>query len=266
MPSKKIFYDKFLLDLIRTLYLNGFSVHTYDHQSQGLSGRWLSDQQSTWIHSFDDYVDDFVYFMTMISRENNSRPIHVVAHSMGCLVSAIGISRHPALVSRVVFSAPMIRNKCGTKYFDYKFPLPQPIVYWATYLSCYFGLGSMHAIGFLKEKSTDKITLKLTTDKYDFHINIFDIYALLFCYFLHYIFFSIRRQLDNYVNLRQRYPSIISACATNDWVLQSLRAQYKFSHRYELFRANTLILMAQDDVFVYNRAIHFFAGKAPSCR
>jgi lysophospholipase len=77
--------------------MHQYSVYTYDHQSQGLSGRWLSESQSTWVHSFDDYVDDFVFFMTMISRQISQCPMNVVGHSMGCLIAAIGMSRHPSL-------------------------------------------------------------------------------------------------------------------------------------------------------------------------
>ena len=48
--------------------------------------------------------------------------------------------------------------------------------------------------------------------------------------------------------------------------MHCIRAQNKFSRIYELFRTNTLILQANDDVFVYNRAISLFARKAPSIR
>ena len=152
-------------DLIRTLYLHKYSIYTYDHQSQGLSGRWLVEPQSTWVHSFDDYVDDFVYYLTTISRQNISRPIYVIAHDLGCLISAIGMSRHPMLVRRAVFTSPLIRNKCGIKYFDYLYSFPQPLAYWVTHLSSYCGLGSSHVIGFLKERAVDKITIKLTKDR-----------------------------------------------------------------------------------------------------
>ena len=69
--------------IIKELYERGFNVHTYDHQSQGLSGRWLSETQSTWVHSFEDYVDDFVFFVTLISRESQPLPLYLFAHSMG---------------------------------------------------------------------------------------------------------------------------------------------------------------------------------------
>ncbi len=198
----------------------------------------------------------------MIARENKSRPLYVIAHSMGCLVTAIGLSRHPSLVTRVVFSAPMIRNKCGIKYFDYKIHIPQPLTYFSTYCSCYFGFSTTHALGFFKEKSTDKITIKLTTDKL-LHINYLTKIYNIFC---NCIYCCCRRQLENYINLRQRYPSIISSCATNGWILHTLRAQYKFALKYQIYKPNTLILMASDDVFVYNRAISYFANKAQACR
>eukprot|EP00602_Paraphysomonas_sp_CaronLab_P010596 CAMPEP_0185035568 /NCGR_PEP_ID=MMETSP1103-20130426/27186_1 /TAXON_ID=36769 /ORGANISM="Paraphysomonas bandaiensis, Strain Caron Lab Isolate" /LENGTH=386 /DNA_ID=CAMNT_0027572707 /DNA_START=59 /DNA_END=1219 /DNA_ORIENTATION=- len=226
-------------DLIRTLYMHNYSVYTYDHQSQGLSGRWLQETQYTWIHTFDDYVDDFVFFLTTVARQNTSRPIYVVAHSMGCLISAIGMSRHPSIVSRAVFSAPLIRNKCGMKYFEYKNPLPQPLVYWITYVACYCGLGSMPAMGFFKERAEDKIKLKLTTDK---------------------------KMMQNWEALRKRYPSIMSTCVTNDWILHCIRAQNKFARIYELFRTNTIILQATDDIFVYNRAMSVFSQTAPATR
>lgn len=133
--------------------------------SAGFSGRWLPESQSTWIHSFNDYVDDFLYFATTISREYARLPMYLIAHSMGCLIASIGMTRHPSLITRSVFSAPMFRNKCGMKCFNMKMPFPQQLTYWITYCSCFFfGMGSMHALGYFKEKPDDKITVPITTD------------------------------------------------------------------------------------------------------
>ena len=188
------------------LFVNKNNFLFYWHYNQGFSGRWLAESQSTWMHSFYDYVDDFVYFTTTICREYPKLPTFLVAHSMGCLIGAIGMARfdilltlrlnfffiyslqlfrHPSLINRAVFSAPMFRNKCGMKYFNMMMPFPQSISYWVTYCSCKFGLGTMPTLGFfkviflsfaisiiiilkiiLKEKPDDKITLKLTTDRY----------------------------------------------------------------------------------------------------
>eukprot|EP01041_Mallomonas_annulata_P002485 gene2485-4837_t len=226
-------------DVIKNLYDAKFSVFTYDHQSQGLSGRWLAEPQSTWVHSFNDYVDDFVSYVNIITKDHPHLPIFLVAHSMGCLISAIGMARHPSLINRAVLSAPMFRNKCGIKALEYKYPLPQPIAYWISYCVCNAGLGFLHAFGFFKEKSTDPITIKLTNDMEQLHL---------------------------WEQLRQRYPKIISCCVTNDWILRSLKAQIQFARCYELVRTNCLILQAEEDVFVYNRAMNMFAKKAPACR
>lgn len=128
----------------------------------------------------------------------------------------MAMSRLPTLINRAVLCAPMIRNKCGVKYFDFKNPPPQSLVYWITYLACYAGLGSMHCMGFFKEKPTDKLKLNVTT--------------------------SDQEQLTNWQDLRMRYPALIATCVTNDWLLHSIRAQKRFFHRYQFVRTNTLVL------------------------
>jgi hypothetical protein len=98
----------------------------------------------------------------------------------------------------------------------------------------------MHVLGFFKEKSSDQLPLNTTTSDIE--------------------------QLEKWRQLRQKYPQIMSTCVTNDWALQSIRAEKKFETRFEFVQTNTLILSAENDVFVYNRAMAFFAQSAPKCR
>ena len=58
---------------------------------------------------------------------------------------------------------------------------------------------------------------------------------------------SDQTQLDNWSKLRLQYPEIMSTCVTNDWVVQSIRAQKRFSRLYEFIGTNTLILCADPD-------------------
>jgi hypothetical protein len=74
----------------------------------------------------------------------------------------------------------------------------------------------MHALGYMKEKPTDKINLNVYTSDQD--------------------------QLDKWVAMRMRYPNLISTCVTNDWTYHSIRAQKKFANKYEFVKTNTLIL------------------------
>lgn len=169
------------------------------------------------MNTFDDYVDDFVYFVTLITKEAPTDiPIFVIAHSMGGFIAATAMSRLPTLVSRAVFCAPMFRMKCGTKVLDFKYPMPQTLTKWVASLACYFGLGTYHTFGYFKEKNTDKINLNVYT--------------------------SDQAQLDKWLALRLQYPHIIATCVTNDWVVQSIRAQRRLADRYEFVKTNTLVL------------------------
>ena len=83
------------------------------------------------------------------------------------------------------------------------------------------GLGTMNAIGYFKENSRDVLSLNITT--------------------------SDQTQLNNWSKLRLKYPEVMSTCVTNDWVVQSIRAQKKFSRLYEFIGTNTLILSADNN-------------------
>ena len=78
----------------------------------------------------------------------------------------------------------------------------------------------MNAIGYFKEDSRDVLSLNITT--------------------------SDQTQLNNWSKLRLKYPEVMSTCVTNDWVVQSIRAQKKFSRLYEFIGTNTLILCADN--------------------
>ncbi len=207
-------------DVIKLLFECGFNVHTYDHQSQGLSGRWLEESQSTFIDNFDDYVDDLLCFQvhvvnksSFISQED-TLPAYLVAHSMGGLIGMMAMARQPTLFARVALSAPMIRNKCGMKSLHYQWPLPQELCYWMTRLMRYLNLGANHALGYLVERPEDPLKLGVTTYDID--------------------------HLHDWQLLRQRYPHIMSTCVTNDWTLHAITAQNAFHSMFRRVRSNTV--------------------------
>jgi len=70
------------------------------------------------------------------------------------------------------------------------------------------GLGATHALGYFLERPEDPLKVNITTSDID--------------------------QLHDWAALRQRHPQIMSTCVTNKWVLESIKAQKKFAHRYKL--------------------------------
>ncbi len=256
-------------ELVKILYNSGYSVYAYDHQSQGLSGRWLVEEQTTWIYSFDDYVQDFLFYANMVNNEeingrqspppqngnndnynntsnssqlNKKLPLYTISHSMGGLVVGVAIARNPTLVDRAVFTAPGFRFKCAMKALDYQGPLPLPIAYAINWTVCVLGLGQMHCLGWFKEKPSDPVSKMLTTD-------------------------DEQRELQR--QLRMKHPSIISCCPTGDWLVKCLDAQHSFAPFYTSIRTPCLIfktLEASMDMFIHNKAIEEFAMRARSCR
>lgn len=80
------------------------------------------------------------------------------------------------------------------------------------------------------------------------------------------MFTSDQTKLDQWLALRLKYPQLITTCVTNDWVYHAIRAQKRFATRYQFVKTNTLILSAEHDYLVYNRAMAMFIHKAPNAR
>lgn len=51
-------------------------------------------------------------------------------------------------------------------------------------------------------------------------------------------------QRENWLRLKLKYPEIASTCVTNDWIVQSVRAQSKLARLYGFIGTNTIILCA----------------------
>lgn len=190
-----------------------------------------SDPQSTHVPSFENYVADFASFVAFIQEEDrHAGPLHVLAHSMGGLIAACAMLRNPNMVSycqpnqqknarltfarmrcvsrpnaaqvdSAVFMAPMFRMHCGTPAMLWHFPLPFPITHLLTSLACSIGMEKSHAVGFFNEEPDAKIRWALTTDE---------------------------TRLERWRQLRMKYPSVISCCVTNRWVVEAIRLQTWF--------------------------------------
>jgi alpha-beta hydrolase superfamily lysophospholipase len=157
-----------------------------------------------------------MFFVTTISKEYSNLPIFVLAQGMGGFIATNAMCRLPSLIQRSILLAPMIRQKCGMKFFNFRYPFPQTVAYWIAAMHKHLGMGTLHYWGYLIEKSTDKLPV--------------DIYT------------SDQEQLEKWMDLRMRYPNLITTCITNDWFYHSIRAQNKFESKYEFVKTNTLIL------------------------
>ena len=233
-------------DLIKSLYDSGFNIFTYDHQGQGLSESRLDKIQLNYVDSFEDYVDDLIVFIhEKIHNKDRSKrsnvdittdfsvlPTYLLGHGLGGLIGSLAMSKSNKLIDRAVLTCPMFRSKCSTMYFNYEYPIPQPLVYWGTWLANYVGLGTAIFPGFHEENLRENLPLNVTTS--DHH------------------------KLMQWQHLRRTYPKIARSALTCNWLLEAIKCQKSYSQRYDVLKTNTLIISAEHDKFVWNKAMTMF--------
>ncbi len=84
------------------------NFYLIDHQGQGESERLLKDPQKGHVISFQDYVNDFSFWMnTHVLAETKGERLYLVAHSMGGAIATRYMEKNPGIFKKVVLSAPM---------------------------------------------------------------------------------------------------------------------------------------------------------------
>lgn len=77
-------YSEFLYELVQA----GYSVFILDHRGQGRSGRLLPDSQPGYVTSFYHYQQDLAQFLQQVVQPTGHQKHLLLAHSMGCAISA----------------------------------------------------------------------------------------------------------------------------------------------------------------------------------
>lgn len=96
-------------NLVRDLNAMGYSVYSYDHRGQGLSGRLLADPKIGHVEHFSDYVADLRVFIENVVNARPHEKRFLLGHSMGGAVAALFARAHPHAIDGLVLSAPMMQ-------------------------------------------------------------------------------------------------------------------------------------------------------------
>lgn len=242
-------YEKYL-PFLEDLHKEGyFNIYTMDHRSQGLSGDSPgtiyekgfhdgSGRRICYVENFEkNYVADMRYFIETIVKPDcmeNGSSICVVAHSMGGLLAArlaelTGIS----LFDRMVLSAPMFEHKniLNVAGLDIELPIEM-----ATAIAN-FMVDTMDQAK-VKADGRDTFASEGTTE------------LLTHC----------PKKRKAWDALRAKKPNVVLAGASFGWAKAALEMESAVMLDTHLIKIPTLILMADDDAFVYNSAIQSFAA------
>lgn len=90
------------------LYHQGYNLFIIDHRGQGLSGRLLPNSNKGYVTKFQDYVDDFQYFVENIVTLQCSNKPYILAHSMGGAIAVRFMQDFPNAIEAAVLSSPML--------------------------------------------------------------------------------------------------------------------------------------------------------------
>lgn len=104
-PGRTEFIEKYF-ETIEDFLGRGFNVLMLDPRGQGLSDRLLEDRLKSYVHSYQDYADDFG-FITEKFAADLPKPHIAMGHSMGGCIVALAVLTGAANPNAVVLCAPM---------------------------------------------------------------------------------------------------------------------------------------------------------------
>lgn len=119
----------------------GYAVAMPEHQGHGRSYRRVQEPWLTHVEDFEDYVQDFAFFLREIVLPlTDGLPLYLFAHSMGGAIGARLLEEYPTLpIRRAVLSSPMIAASTQG--------IPRPVAMLVCRAAIFFGKGDRVLIG-----------------------------------------------------------------------------------------------------------------------
>ena len=213
-------------ELIFSLTEEGYSVYIFDPRGQGWSGNLGRAPQVVHVRRHTDYVDDLQIFLSTVVLPHAKGTVTTLGNSNGALTAIRLAQEDPQLIQNLVAIAPPLRI-----YPDH---LPRLVI---SAVSRFRGLYTGHsgyALGVrdlnLAEEGK-KAAARMGR------------YALM--------------QKERLVD-----PSIARGGPSNQWVAEVVNAGNKALAQIDRLKANTLLIVPQDDVLVVPRTGMFFGARA----
>ena len=87
---------------------HGYDVFSLDHFGHG-----QSEGQRCFVQSFDDYIEPLHAYVTRIKQNYPGKPIHMLGHSLGGLITNIYLLRYQQQLTSAVLSGPLVMVKAS---------------------------------------------------------------------------------------------------------------------------------------------------------
>ena len=127
-------YDETVYYLLK----RGYNVFICEHRGHGLSYREHEDYSIAHVQRFDDYVNDFLFFLGAVVKPESLGRLCLIAHSMGGAIGALAMERQPNTFDKAAMLSPM---------FGVNLPAPKPVTYALACAMCAAGRGGDYVVG-----------------------------------------------------------------------------------------------------------------------
>lgn len=210
----------------------GFTVFALDHRGQGASGRMLAESEKGYVENFDFYVDDAEDFLKNIVLEYaKKKDVFLVSHSMGGAVSLLLAARCADLFKKIVFVSPM---------WGLIYSMPETLVKIIVKGACRLGFSKFYAFGksakdYLKPFEKTHLT----------------------------------QSFENYMRQQSfvtQNRSFALGGPSFQWVSESIKAMEKLPAAAEKVKVPVLLVQAENDTIVDNKAQDRVAANFENCR
>lgn len=222
--GESILYYK---ELIYSLTEEGYTVFIFDPRGQGWSGNLGRQPQIVHVRQHSDYVDDLQIFLTKIVLPQAKGIVTTLGNSNGALTTIRLAQEDPNTVQQMVAIAPPLRI--------YPDLLPRVVISAVSRLRGLWVGQSGYALGVrdidLAKEGKDAATRKGR-------------YALM--------------QKERVVD-----PTVARGGPSNQWVAEVVRAGNKAIAHMDRLKANTLLIVPQNDTLVVPRTGVAFGSRAP---
>ncbi|MCE9680450.1 alpha/beta fold hydrolase [Shewanella sp. AS1] len=206
-------------ELIFDLYQQGYSVYAIDHRGQGLSQRLTDNPHKGYVKYFDDYVEDFEYFIEQVVKPARHEQLYLVGHSMGSAIGTLYLAKAPDTFNAALLCAPM---------YGIKLPLHKRVIYWLARL---LDNGSERQANYvLGGKDYEPVSFEKNELTHS------------------------EARYRRYRHLYQQRPELQLGSPTNRWLTQALLACDRAVSAARHSKTPILILQASEDSIVDNDA------------
>lgn len=225
-------------ELMHELSQNGYAVFTLDHRGQGRSSRLLDNPHIGYVDDFQDYVNDAHHCVSEVLPNllrqaglEPHLPILLLCHSMGGAIGSLLLQQYPKLFKKAVLSAPM---------FGINMPLPRFMVA----LICKSVLSVRERLGLPK---------RYFWGHADFLVKPFEVNRLTHSRLRYQIFMQL---MTDQIDCQLGGVSF-------DWIYHAIRAMRQIEQHAKKLQTPLLVLRAEKESIVDNKAMNMLLQKIP---